>query len=105
MVSAIELLDMYAEKYMDVEIPLNSNAMIRFSNGKQFKVDTVYMQYNYDKYPKIMGFAHNDRGNYSCEPLGPRDITNLDISGYVNDEGDVLKPEDFILYLESNGLI
>jgi len=99
-----ELLNLYnSNSYIDHDIGLISDKIIPMRKGN-FAVDTVYVVRDFDGNIVLKGYAHNDDGEYDWDYLIADDITNADISPYMN--GDVIIDfEGFLDYLKSNEII
>ena len=70
---------------IDIDTTLSCNRSIRVGNYRA-RVDTIYIQFQsgFDKYPKLVGYAHLDNGGYDHEYLSADDIRNYDLSRYMN---------------------
>ena len=70
---------------IDIDTTLLCNRSIRVGNYRA-RVDTIYIQFQsgFDKYPKLVGYAHLDNGGYDHEYLSADDIHNYDLSRYMN---------------------
>ena len=81
-----EILDSYNnDNYIDVEISgLKTNKRNIAYNGELCKVDIIYLQYySYLLYPGLVGYSHDDKGNYDHEDLCANDILNADLDKYI----------------------
>lgn len=81
----------FSNKFLDIETNLRSDYYIRMKSGKE-KVDTVYLQYepSIDDYPHLVGYAHDDEGHYDWAYLDSSYIENLDVSPYMDSDGNII---------------
>lgn len=85
-----------SQDFLDIETNLRSNSKIKMSSGS-WKVDTIYLMYDptVDDAPHLVGYAHDNDGNYDRDALTADEIVNCDLSAYM-DGIDVVDVEGMI---------
>lgn len=99
------ILEAYnSKKLFEFDIKLRSNRKL-VVNGDLYKIDTIYIVRDaYTSSISLAGYAHSDRGDYNWDFLTASEISNLDVSSYM-DETRIINFNAFVEYLDENGML